>query len=39
VLREEVFLELEAANRAAAEGDVDAVAGSGERARDPEDDR
>ena len=39
VLREEVFLELEAANRAAAEGDVDAVAGSGEPARDPEDDR
>ncbi|MFP4126673.1 MAG: carbon storage regulator [Alphaproteobacteria bacterium] len=37
VLREEVFLELEAANRAAAAGDVDAVLNRSESER--EDDR
>jgi len=36
VLREEVFLELEAANRAAADGDLDAVLNQGESEREDE---
>jgi len=39
VLREEVFLELEAANRAAAKGDVGAVLGGGEPPEATEDER